>query len=130
MSWRLARGRHKLRSQVNAKYPNRSRSSDGTIGDRAHASRASDHNPSGGIVHALDLTHSPDKGFDVHALMERLRASRDARISYLISNKRIYSSTKQPWVWRRYTGSNPHSKHAHVSIRRNPHADNTKDWAV
>lgn len=130
MSWRLARGLDKLRSQVNTKHPNRSKSSDGTIGDRKHAARASDHNPVNGIVHALDLTHDPGKGFDVHFLAERLRLSKDPRISYVISNKRIFSSTKSPYVWRAYTGSNPHSKHMHISIRRNPHADGTKEWSV
>lgn len=130
MSWRLARGLDRLRSQVNNKHPNRAKHSDGTIGDRKHASRASDHNPVGGIVHALDLTHDPNKGCDVHAMAERLRASRDARISYIISNKRIFSSTNQPFTWRKYSGSNPHSKHVHISIRRNPHADNTGEWKI
>lgn len=130
MSWRLARGLDKLRSQVNAKHPNRGKSSDGTIGDRKHASRASDHNPVGGIVHALDLTHDPGKGFDVHDLAERLRRSKDARISYVISNRRIFSSVKSPFTWRVYSGSNPHSKHMHISIRRAPHADSTKEWTV
>lgn len=128
MTWRLARGLERLRQQVNAKYPNRSKSSDGTIGDRAHAARASDHNPSGGIVHALDLTHHTGV-FDAHALAEKLRASKDPRISYIISNRRI-ASAKANWSWRRYTGSNPHSKHIHVSIHRNPHADNTRDWSI
>ena len=128
MSWRLARGLEKLRQQVNAKYPNRSKRSDGTIGDRAHASRASDHNPRHGIVHALDLTHDP-RNLDVHALADRLRASRDSRISYIISNRRI-ASAKNGWAWRRYTGSNPHSGHMHISIRGNPSADNTGSWSV
>ena len=130
MSWRLARGLEKLRSQVNIRHPNRNKRSDGTIGDRAHASRASDHNPVGGIVHALDLTHDPAHGFNAHDLVERIRQSKDARVSYLISNRRICSSTKAPWTWRKYTGSNPHSSHVHISIRRNPHADNQKAWDI
>jgi len=129
MSWRLARGLDKLRSQVNARWPNRSRKADGTIGDRAHAARASDHNPRGGIVHALDLTHSPGTGLDIHGLADRLRQSKDPRISYIISNRRIASS-KQNWAWRRYTGSNPHSGHMHISIRSNPQADKTNDWRI
>ena len=129
MSWRLARGLDRLRSQANTKAPNRSKASDGTIGDRKHASRASDHNPRNGIVHALDLTHDPGKGMDTWAMAERLRVSKDARISYVISNRRIFSSSKG-FSWRNYTGSNPHSKHVHISIRGNPHADNTKDWSI
>lgn len=129
MVWRLARGLEKLRQQVNARHPNRLRTSDGTIGDRAHAARASDHNPRRGVVHALDLTHSPTRGFDAHAMAERIRVSKDPRVSYVISNGRIFSSTKSPWTWRRYAGSNPHRSHVHVSIR-DQHADNTRDWSI
>jgi hypothetical protein len=129
MSWRVARGLGKLRDQVNARWPNRSRSSDGTIGDLRHSQRASDHNPVNGIVHAWDCTHSPAKGLDVHALADRLRQSKDARIKYIISNRRICSSA-QNWAWRKYTGSNPHSGHMHISIHRNPHADNQREWKI
>jgi hypothetical protein len=129
MSWRLARGLDKLRSQVNAKWPNRSRTSDGTIGDRRHQASASDHNPVGGIVHALDLTHSPAKGYDAHAHADRIRQSKDARIKYLISNRRI-ASAQNNWAWRPYRGSNPHSGHVHYSIHRNPNADNTREWKI
>lgn len=129
MSWRAARGLWKLREQVNTKFPNRNRGSDGFIGDRAHASRASDHNPVGGIVHAWDATHHPGY-LDVHALAEKLRLSRDPRISYVISNKRIFSSTKSPFTWRKYTGSNGHTGHMHISIRRNPHADDAREWKI
>jgi hypothetical protein len=119
----------RLRDQVNARWPNRSKGSDGIIGDRAHAARASDHNPVGGIVHAIDITHSPGKGLDVHAMAERMRQSKDPRIKYMISNRRIASSANN-WAWRRYTGSNPHSGHLHLSVHRNPHADSTKDWRI
>jgi hypothetical protein len=45
-----------LRAQVNKRWPTREKASDGWIGDRAHASRKSDHNPDGkGWVHALDI---------------------------------------------------------------------------
>lgn len=129
MSWRLARGLERLRQQVNAKHPNRSRASDGTIADRAHSLRVSDHNASHGVVHALDLTHDPARGFDVHALAEKIRQSRDPRISYIISNRRI-ASAKANWAWRPYRQSNPHTKHAHFSIKRAPFADQTKDWPI
>jgi hypothetical protein len=36
-----------LRAQVNKRWPTREKASDGWIGDRAHASRKSDHNPDG-----------------------------------------------------------------------------------
>ena len=45
MTWRLARSLETLRAQINRIAPNRSKVSDGTIGDAKHASRSSDHNP-------------------------------------------------------------------------------------
>jgi hypothetical protein len=129
MSWRLARGLERLRQQVNAKYPNRGKAADGTIGDRAHAARASDHNPVRGVVHALDLTHSPGKGYDAHAHADRIRQSKDGRVKYIISNRRI-TSAKTGWSWAAYRGSNPHSGHVHYSIHLAPHADNTKEWRI
>jgi hypothetical protein len=65
MAPRIAKSLDVLRSQINKAHPNRSKVSDGWIGDTAHAARASDHNPnSGGVVTALDLTHDPAHGFD------------------------------------------------------------------
>jgi len=129
MTWRLARGLEKLRQQVNAKYPNRSRVSDGTIGDRAHSLRVSDHNPVKGVVHALDLTHNAAKGIDAHALAERIRQSRDPRISYIISNRR-QTSARTGWSWVPYRGKNPHSGHAHFSSVHTSARDDTRDWKI
>ncbi|HKV33547.1 MAG TPA: hypothetical protein VJP89_04485, partial [Pyrinomonadaceae bacterium] len=61
MAWRVAKSLLRLREQINELAPNRSKASDGTIGDAAHASRKSDHNPwvkdgSIGVVTAMDIT--------------------------------------------------------------------------
>lgn len=120
MAWRLAKSLEKLRAQVNQKWPARSRNSDGSIGDAKHASRASDHNPwvkdgAMNIVTAIDITHDPKSGCDSYALAECWRRSRDPRIKYIISNGRIASQDKG-WTWRKYTGSNPHNHHVHISV--------------
>ena len=117
-----------LRDQVNKAYPNRSKISDGVVGDLAHRKRKSDHNPdSDGAVRAIDLTHSPKQGFNSWSFADHLRAARDSRISYVISNRRIFSSSN--WAWRKYTGLNAHSGHVHISIKRGPHND-ARPWAM
>jgi hypothetical protein len=130
MAWRLARSLSTLRDQINALSPNRSKVSDGTIGDVAHSARSSDHNPSGGIVHAMDITNDPAHGIVSRSIAEALAASNDPRIKYLISNGQICSGTgqgKPAWVWRKYIGSNPHNHHFHISVKA-AGADDTSPW--
>src|SRR3972149_11096320 len=123
MAWRLAKSLEALRSQVNGVAPNRSKASDGTIGNLAHQATRSDHNEDpGGVVRALDLTHDPKNGFDSWAFAEMLRQKRDKRIKYIISNDRIVAGNAgpSPWVWRAYNPNDPkrnkHDHHVHVSV--------------
>jgi hypothetical protein len=134
-AWRLAKSLEKLRSQVNETWPDRSKASDGTIGDAAHSSRSSDHNPwvkdgSTGVVTALDITHDPKNGPDAGQLADTLRASGDKRIKYIISNRRIWNPAISK-DWRPYTGSNPHSKHVHISVKPDKKFyDAVTPWAI
>lgn len=135
MDWRVAKALLQLKAQVDAKYPGRARASDGSIGDAAHATRDSDHNPwikdrrGQPIVTAIDITHDPVHGFDSYAFAEELRLGRDPRIKYVISNGRIFNATVDPWTWRKYTGSNKHDKHVHISVKgADEFFDNTKPW--
>lgn len=132
--WRVAKGLLKLREQINVQYPGRKKDSDGTIGNTEHSARESDHNPDeNGVVHALDTTHDPVHGFDSYAFSDMLIRARDPRIKYVISNRRIASGAAgpQPWVWRKYTGKNPHDHHNHVSIRYDArYADDETPWAL
>jgi len=132
MTWRLARGLETLRSQVNVKWPNRSKDSDGSVGDTSHAARPSDHNPVNGIVHAIDLTHDPKGGFDSYAFADLLLKKQDRRMKYLISNRRIGSGPAgpSPGVWRKYTGSNPHDHHCHISVVPTALCDATEPWNI
>src|SRR3990167_834730 len=138
-SWRVAKSLDKLRKQVNALAPGRSKASDGTIGDLRHAATKSDHNPldhdhnpnTAGVVLALDLTHDPAGGCDAGKIADSLVGSRDDRIAYIIWNKRIISPTVSPWKWRMYSGSNPHTKHVHVSVVHDERRfDDERPWAV
>ena len=114
MSYQIAPAAAAILTQATALWPNRSRASDGTIGDQAHAARVSDHNPGhNGLVHAADLTHDPANGVDCNALSEQIKD--DPRVKYVIWNRRIYNPTISR-TWRPYTGSNPHDHHMHVSV--------------
>lgn len=129
MAWRLAKSLEVLRSQINARHPNRSKLSDGTIGDTAHQATASDHNPnSAGVVTAMDITHDPANGVDTWRLADVLRQNKDPRIKYVISNGRIFSSSVDAWQWRKYTGANAHAHHVHVSVGVD--YDNQAQWKL
>lgn len=128
---RLAKSLEVLWAQVNAAYPKRAKVSDGWVGDEAHQARKSDHNPSGGVVHAIDITHDPKNGFDSYAFADMLRIRQDPRISMLISNRRISTPEKQGGAWRAYTGANAHNKHCHISVREKAAlADDETPWQI
>jgi hypothetical protein len=138
--WRVARSLLTLRNQVNLRAPNRIKTSDGTIGDERHMSRNSDHNAwiidgANRVVSAMDITHDTAHGCDANALAEAIRAARDGRVKYIIWNRRICSSYPidgvAAWVWRNYTGENPHTRHIHISVKSDkPNYDSTAAWAI
>jgi len=127
-SWRVAKSLDTLLGQLNSAFPKRSKKSDGSVGDLAHASRASDHNPNAsGVVTARDFTHDPAGGLDCNWLAAQLVASKDPRIKYVIWNRRIWNA-KSGWV--AYRGSNPHDKHLHLSVSVQPGwFDSTLPWS-
>lgn len=130
MAWRLARSLEQLRTQINALSPNRSKISDGTIGDAAHSARTSDHNPDAkGRVCGMDITHDPAHGIESEVLADALLTSRDKRIKYVISNRKIAAGFDgpQPWQWRPYKGKNPHNHHVHISVTQ-AGADDVSSW--
>lgn len=114
---RLAKCLITLYDQVDARWPNRRKDSDGSIGDARHQATVSDHNPGpDGVVEAIDITHDPAGGFDCHKFAETLRIARDPRLEYMIWNRQImYSGGSKPWQWQGYSGDNPHTVHIHIS---------------
>ena len=129
MGWQLSPCLVQLRAEINARFPNRSKRSDGTIGDASHSARYSDHNPDvGGWVDAFDCTHDPANGCDIHAIFRKMSQQPDPRIKYLISNRQIWNPSRdRPGVWRPYGGSNPHTQHAHISVL-NANRMSTAPW--
>lgn len=125
-TWRVANSLNVLLNQLNTLAPGRNKASDGSIGDPAHSSRVSDHNPDSlGIVRARDFTHDPAK-LSGHWLADTLVARRDPRLKYVIWNRRIWQPSNG---WQPYNGSNPHTSHVHVSVVADGRADDTRPWA-
>jgi hypothetical protein len=147
MAWILVPCLVSLRGEFNALAPARDRSSDGSIGDAAHAGSSSDHNPdetgatpsedadSTNEVHAIDVDvdlHKPGWSMAkaVEVLVRRHRSGDDDRLQNVIYNRRIWSRS---WGWtaREYTGSNPHDHHAHFSSRYTTAQErDTRSWGL
>jgi peptidoglycan hydrolase-like protein with peptidoglycan-binding domain len=124
-NWHLAPSLAALRTEVNTRWPNRDRSSDGAVGDARHQASTNSHNPARypggpgvgtqGSVHALDITA---RGIDVTALLNAVVG--DPRVWYVIHNGQIWSRTTG-WAPRAHRGD-PHSTHIHINLREESHA--------
>ena len=127
MSWHLAPALDQLRAEVNALWPNRSKASDGTIGDAAHSSRTSDHNPNARrSVNAIDITAS---GIDVQKLINA--AKKHPSVRYIIHNRKIMNRDIGNFAARPYRGSNPHTAHVHISLYQTRAAEQRKQsWGL
>ena len=122
---RLSKSAIQLREQFDDTFPDRDRRSDGWIGDLRHSARPSDHNPdpATGVVRAIDVdrdVHKSGKPDLMPDIADQLRLAAKAgekRISYIIFAGRIASS-RMGWRWRKYSGSNPHNAHCHISFSK------------
>ena len=129
---RLCAGGVTLRDQVNKRWPNRDKASDGWIGDAAHAARdgwgtngrGSYHNPDpNGIVHAIDLDEDfwgKGKGQKeamkfAQELATYCREGKDGgRIAHIVYEDKVASATSNNWHFR---GSGyGHTHHIHISF--------------
>lgn len=137
-AWRLAKSLVVLRDEINQIAPNRNKGYDGTIGDAAHAARPSRHNPNkNGVVCALDITHDPAHGMDIHTTIRNYLKSGKIHpdLTYVISNRQIARRSNN-WVWKKYSGSNAHDKHVHFAVglgsdsNPTPPYDNTVAWGI
>ena len=116
MAWTLAPALKQLMAEVNARWPNRDRTTDGTIGDYKHSLTTSEHNPydeygekdPDGVVRAVDIDKD---GIHVPTLLNATIG--DSRVHYVIYNKIIYSC-HYGWRARPYHGEDPHTRtHPH-----------------
>lgn len=127
MSYYLAPALDRLRDEVNAKWPNRSKASDGWIGDPSHSARTSDHNPNNrGSVNAMDVTAS---GIDTEVLIAA--AKKHPSVRYIIFNRRIMNRDIGNFRSRPYSRSNPHTAHVHISLyQRRSAEDDKRSWGL
>jgi len=113
MGWKLAPCLEKYVAEINAMYPNRPKHSDGGIGDTAHRSQKSGHNPSPqGFVTAYDITAGPMVDME----MIRETVCGDERTHYFIWRGYIYSA-RHGFEKRKYNGADGHYGHSHLSIK-------------
>jgi peptidoglycan hydrolase-like protein with peptidoglycan-binding domain len=105
--------------QVNLYAPNRSKRSDGSIGDARHAATSSQHNPlklpffDTPLVRARDFTHDIVGGLNNNWFVGELVKLRDPRIKYIIWNWQIWFPSSG---WAKYDGINGHKTHLHISV--------------
>lgn len=137
LPWRNCYASTALVNEINALYPNRDKSSDGTIGDDAHESRTSDHNLTVKVgdlwvVRARDVDVD---GVDHNALtayLKALGAAKDPRLypnGYVISDGRITNNDFSKW--NTYYGPNQHDHHFHVSFTTVESGfDSTAGWGI
>jgi hypothetical protein len=106
--------------QATAIKPKRVKASDGLLPSAAHVNQNpnSDHNSG----FAVDLSHDPVNGINCHEAYAHFKS--DSRVKYLIFKGKIWSVEKGE---RAYTGSNPHNKHLHISIKESCGND-TRPW--
>lgn len=131
---RPAKSLEVLRHQIDDRWKDRDKRSDGGIGDERHKKSKSDHNADkSGVFHARDFTHDPVNGPAGRALANALAASRDPRIKNMISDDQIMAGKDgpAPWVWRDYQRDNPkrnrHTHHMHLSVR-SENGDDMTPW--
>lgn len=136
-----------LRDEINRIAPGRDRTSDGTLGDRAHQGRASDHNDDevGRVpirdadtkheIHALDIDADlRTPGLSVTAIVlhivRRCAAGLENRLRYIIWNRTIWEAS-DGWAPRPYLGDNPHTGHVHFSGSYNTKLEaDTRSWRL
>lgn len=127
MGWVAVKWIPKLFAAFNARWPNRNRAQDGTIGDAAHMKSRSGHNPDdtpGSLPEREDAdTIAEVRAADVDARGVDMQSVVDAIVSdpnerkrfiYVIFNGYIWSASNG-WKKAKYNGDDQHTTHAHFS---------------
>lgn len=141
----LTPGMKNLGNQFNARWPSRDGASDGAVGDYAHQQGDSGHNPDDTQYHNAEWDSDSDSKSEIRAIdvdndlkdpvvnmqmvidhMRRL-PNLASVIRYMIYNKKIYKS-QNGFNPETYTGSSPHTEHAHFSGAYSDASDENKTF--
>lgn len=127
MGWVKAKWISRLVGRFDALWPGRTRAQDGSIGDTAHQSSPSAHNPDdtpGSRPEREDADNKAEvRGADVDArgvpmqrVIDQILADPEQRkrFIYIIFNGQVWSAA-YGWIRRIYTGPDKHLTHAHFS---------------
>jgi hypothetical protein len=129
----LCKAGQQLREQFDDTFPDRDKRSDGWVADARHiAAGTSDHIPDSvtGVVRATDTDRDvsgsakPDLMPDIANQIRLCAKAGDKRIAYIIFEGRI-ASPRMGWRWRKYSGSNPHNHHLHISFTKKGDTDSS-----
>lgn len=139
---RLTLGLQNFRAQINRRFPDRDKTSDGWIGDTTHQQETSGHNPDDTPGSKAEWDGDPDsisevRAVDVDANLNMPGVSTQQVIDhlrtlpgigtvfrYIIFNRRIYHVNDEPaFSGSAYTGASPHIEHFHVSGARSQASD-------
>lgn len=129
--WRLAKSIDTLKREVQSRFKG---TTVWTIGDQAHQTGYSDHNPNAAnVVCAADF--KGDGGMNLYQFVEFLRTDPHPNLRYVIFNRSIYQR-KNGFEAESYHGSNPHTTHVHVSVGNGPDGrstynyDSSEPWGI
>lgn len=145
MGWILTLGLQNLRAQINAAFPDRDHTSDGTIGDAAHQAEVSGHNPDDTAGSKAAWNGDPDTIPEVRALDidSDLRAAPataqqlvdhirklpavETVLRYMIYDRTMYHE-RDGFAPTPYAGASAHTEHIHFEGAWTQAADNNTSF--
>lgn len=130
VAWKRSAAAVTLMAQLNARFPKRDTSSDGSIGDAAHRTRQSDHNPNvRGFVLAQDIDEDFGRAGDARKFADQLAAYAASgkpgadRIKNIVYEDQVASGTYRKWFWIFRGSGYEHRHHIHVSFTEKAEKD-------